>query len=162
MSPSQPTRRFDIDQIAPGLYQGSKPAIGYNLRNEGFDVLVLTAREHQPPSELFPDVEVLRVMLDDNGRDFSSGERADAVSMAEKVAARVAAGKKVLVTCYMGWNRSGWVVGHALRLLGADPRRAVDIVKSRRAQALNNKGFARDIANSPSAAASRARIPRAR
>lgn len=140
--------RFDIDQIAPGLYQGSKPPIGHNLRNEGFDVLVLTAWEHQPPDELFSGLEVLRVALNDDGFSYTPAERAAAVAMAHQVAERLRANKRVLVTCYMGWNRSGWVVGHALRLLGATPRRAVSMVRIGRKNALGNKGFVADIMKS--------------
>lgn len=138
---------FDIDQIAPGLYQGGRPPIGYNLKNAGFDVLVLTAWEHQPPDELFPGVEVLRARLVDVA-PYREEDRAEAILLAREVAARVESGKRVLVTCYMGWNRSGWVTGHALRFLGVEPGRAVRQVQMCRSRALGNKSFARDIEGS--------------
>jgi hypothetical protein len=58
-------RPFNFDEIAPGLYQGSKPPFGTELKDLGFDVLVLAAREIQPASVYFPGIEVIHAPIDD-------------------------------------------------------------------------------------------------
>ncbi len=120
---------LDATEIAPGLYQGSKPPTGPALRNAGFDTLALTAKEVQPPSPDFPGVRVLRASLDD--RPWVPVQEAHA--LARQVAAEVRAGRKVLVTCYMGWNRSGLVTMLALWYLTGWPgSRVVQHVRRRR------------------------------
>ena len=55
---------------------------------------------------------------------------------AREIAADLKAGKRVLVTCRMGRNRSGFVAALALRLLGVPATDALRVVRSRRKDAL--------------------------
>jgi protein-tyrosine phosphatase len=108
-------------EIVPGLYVGSKPAPG---RHEGIDTIVLAAMEYQPPAELFPGAEVIHVPLDDApGRPMREDEIVAATKAAERVARRLRAGRRVLVSCAMGLNRSALVAAiamHEIYGLGAD------------------------------------------
>jgi protein-tyrosine phosphatase len=66
------------------------------------------------------------------------------------VVTAVRAGRRVLVACAGGRNRSGLVVGLAVReLLGCSGVQALNWVQSRRENALNNATFARHLAGLP-------------
>jgi len=121
------------------LAQGSRPTYEDASR---FDVVVLCAVEHQPSRTLFPSgVEVVHAGFDD-ARDPTREDLARAARAARIVARRVHEGKRVLVTCRQGRNRSGLVVATALHLLtGAPGALAADHVKARRDRALTNDAF---------------------
>jgi Dual specificity phosphatase, catalytic domain len=62
----------------------------------------------------------------------------------------VTQGRRVLVACAGGRNRSGLVLGLALReLLGCSGAEALRLVQSRRENSLNNETFARHLASLP-------------
>ena len=66
------------------------------------------------------------------------------------VVTAVAAGRRVMVACAGGRNRSGLVLGLALReLLACSGAEALRLVQSRREDALNNETFARHLAALP-------------
>ncbi len=70
--------------------------------------------------------------------------------LVDDVVAAVRAGRGVLVACAGGRNRSGLVVGLAVReLLGCSGAQALTWVQSRREDALNNATFARHLAGLP-------------
>lgn len=70
--------------------------------------------------------------------------------LVDDVVAAVRAGRRVLVACAGGRNRSGLVVGLAVReLLGCSGAEALNWVQSRREDALNNATFARHLAGLP-------------
>lgn len=120
------------------LAQGSAPPPEAQLP---FDVLVLCAREYQPPASYFPGVEVLHVPLDDSGPPPTTDEVRLAVLAGKRVCHLLRKGKRVLVTCAMGRNRSGLVSGLALINCGASSSRAIDAIKQARANALSNAYF---------------------
>ena len=93
------------------LAQGSAPPAGVRIP---FDTVVLAALEYQPD---LPGYEVLHVPLDD-GPPPDAQARARIRSAAHAVASRVRAGRRVLVTCWQGRNRSGVIAGLAMRELG--------------------------------------------
>jgi protein-tyrosine phosphatase len=131
------------DQVAPGLFVGSKPAPG---RHEGFDTIVLAAMEYQPRAELFPGAEVIHVPLDDApNRPLREDEIVDATKAGSRVARRLRAGRRVLVSCAMGLNRSGLVA--ALAMHEAFGMRADEIImrlrQTRGVWALSNPNFER-------------------
>jgi hypothetical protein len=75
--------------------------------------------------------------------------------LVDDVVAAVRAGRRVLVACAGGRNRSGLVVGLAVReLLGCSGAQALDWVQSRREDALNNVTFAHHLAGLPPKATS--------
>ena len=129
---------IDAHQIIERLWQGSFPEPGSTLHRCGFDVLVLCAEELQPPSSLYHDLEVIHAGLDD-GVGTPSLERTARRAAAQVIEA-LRAGKRVLVTCAQGRNRSGLVVGLALKELM--DRDVVDFVQRRRPNALTNPYFA--------------------
>jgi protein-tyrosine phosphatase len=101
------------NEVAPGLFVGSKPAPG---RHSCVDAIVLAAEEYQFSADMFPGAEILHAPLDD---DPSRPMRADEIGIAARAGARVArrlrAGKRVLVTCAMGLNRSGLIAAIAMQ-----------------------------------------------
>lgn len=105
--------------LMPGglLAQGSAPPPGVRIP---FDTIVLAAMEYQPD---LPGYEVLHAPLDD-GPPPSPRERALIRETAHRVARRVRVGKRVLVTCQQGRNRSGVISGLALVELGLPGDRA--------------------------------------
>jgi protein-tyrosine phosphatase len=111
------------------------------VKEAGFDLLVLCAEEFQPPASLFPGVKIIHAPLDDTDIRFRPHDEATAKAAAKRVADAMRAHSKVLVACAQGRNRSGLVVGLALLDHAYEPLRAVDIIKSRRANALTNVSY---------------------
>lgn len=138
----------DITEIAKNLYQGSAPTDGAELLRRGFNVVVLTAEEFQPPDFWYRGLEVVRAPMRDTRP--SRGEVELAHQAARVVADRLRAGKKVLVTCFAGRNRSGWVTALALIELGVAPKDAIARIRSRRPMSLMNDSFNTDILSSRS------------
>ena len=128
-------------EIFPGLLVGSKPAPG---RHADVDVIVLAAEEHQPPAGLFPGAEVLHAPLDDvSSRPLRETEITMALSTGSRVARRLRAGRRVLVTCAMGLNRSALIAALALHEVSAMDADEI-IRRIRRARgpwALSNPNF---------------------
>jgi len=130
---------IDADRIIPRLWQGSDPPRGTRLREAGVDVLVLCARENQHMVHEFPGVQVIHAPMDDDVH----------VPVEEAMAAAAAAarayrrGKRVMVCCHMGWNRSGLVTALALWMLDGrmSGRAAVAHVQACRDSALSNRSF---------------------
>lgn len=112
------SRPLDADEIAPFLWQGSLPTPGPAVREAGFQVLVLCAREYQLKPEEFPGVRVIHAPNDDSVMFPLTREKLGvAVGAAREVADAVRTGKKALVTCAAGLNRSGLVSALTLHLL---------------------------------------------
>lgn len=133
--------QIEATNIAPGLYQGSVPPYGNALRDAKFSLVVLAAREYQPVPDRYPGVRTLNVPLDDSLTP-SESELYAAGAAADTVSKYVRDGKKVLVTCMMGRNRSGLIVALTLmKLLGWNGKQAVAHIKARRANALTNSSF---------------------
>ena len=122
--------------VTTRLAQGSAPT-NSDLRG-AFDAVVLCARELQD-LPLY-GVEVIHAPLDDDRP--SRAEVQIAWNAAKRVARRIRAGRRVLVTCAMGWNRSGLVTGLALIMLGLSADQAVHAIrKARGDMALSNPHF---------------------
>lgn len=134
---------MDVTELAKNLWIGSAPNEGPGLARAGFKVLVLTAKEVQPPSFWFPRLHVIREPLDDHRP--REEEILAAHRCARQVSEHVLAGDKTLVTCFAGRNRSGWVSALTLVELGLEPRAAVARVQSRRNGSLFNAAFVADI-----------------
>ncbi len=141
-------KRYGIDasRIIPGLYQGSRPNRGESLWLGGFDALVLCAEEYQPPARDFPGLSVHHVPLDDHKYVISDAEWLRIIGGAEFAMSNIHIGRRVLVTCQQGWNRSGIVNAVAVMLLtGCDAGQAVRHLRRKRPDALANKSFARQL-----------------
>lgn len=138
----------DASHVWGPLWQGSWPGEGARLEADGFDGLALCAMERQPPHGSFPGVRVVvRSRLDDREIDRETWRRA--VDTAKAVAGHVERGeaRKFLVTCNMGWNRSGLVNAIAIHILsGMRGDRCVELVRRGRGKmALSNESFARAV-----------------
>ena len=140
----------DFDPIIQNLYQGAAPPYGETVAKLGFDTLVLCANENQH-KDLYPGVEVVLAPGDDDARvnrmmrDLPTWQHA-----AQIVAERVASGKKVLVTCVAGLNRSGMVTALALRqITGWSGEDIVEHIQASREMALCNDTFADYIRGLP-------------
>jgi protein-tyrosine phosphatase len=133
---------IDATELLPELYQGSAPPPGSPVAAWGFDALVLSAKEFQPPAAAYPGVQIIRARLDDSGLPMTSDEWRQALRAAEHAANVVLRGGRVLVTCVMGRNRSGLVSALAIYLLtGLPGTEIVREVKRRRPEALSNQWF---------------------
>ena len=131
----------DADEVATRLFVGSKPPPGAHPQ---YDAIVLAAIEYQPPANLFPGTEVIHAPFDDApGRLMSHDEIVTATKAAARVARRLRAGRRVLVTCAMGLNRSGLIA--ALAMHDVYGMSADEIIKrlrrARGAWALSNPNF---------------------
>jgi protein-tyrosine phosphatase len=130
--------RSSVDRVAGGLWMGSAPDPSSHL---DFDTLVLCAKEYQPRGK-FSGLEVIHVPLDDSGVPMLPQEKHGAMVAARQVAMRLREGKRVLVTCAAGLNRSGLVSALAMGMLGATAAVAIESVRRARGpRALSNPYF---------------------
>ncbi len=131
----------NYDRVAPQLWMGGAPDPARPYPE--FDVIVLCAREEQPTFRRFKGT-VIRAPFADSPYP-TAVERRIAIRAAREVAKRLRKGQRVLVTCAMGWNRSGLVVGLALKM--ASRRHVNEIIerirKARGPNALSNPAFER-------------------
>lgn len=135
----------DANIVARNLAIGSLPPRGRALADSGVDVLVLAAREAQPPNRDYPGVEVIRAPFADRFFEpLGPVTQRKVYATARQIAEHVKSGHNVLVTCLMGRNRSGLLAGLALRELGVSGPEAVRAIQKNRPGALNNPRF-RDL-----------------
>lgn len=129
-------------RVLGDLWIGSAPPIGHTVAQH-FDCLVLSAVEYPPGPTCFPRVETLAVSLNDDGSPMRKQEAVEAVRAAGKVLAWLRGGKRVLVTCHAGLNRSGLICALVLcRGNGMSPEKAVSTIREARGpNALRNQYF---------------------
>jgi hypothetical protein len=131
-----------------------------------FDVIVFCAQEYQPhPGHILQINPRCRVLLAPNDdSELSHAQLQTATEAAQDVAMAFAQGRRVLITCMQGRNRSGLVTALALCMIyGVSGRRAARLVKERRtgAPALTNPHFVERLARIPAChAVARKRVPR--
>ena len=129
--------------IYGNLWMGSAPPIGWGVAKH-FDHLILSAIEYQLPNDCFPGVEVLNAPMNDNGSPMTISEMQIAVQTAGKVIRRLMDGRRVLVTCRQGRNRSGIITALSLcmGLPKMSPSQAINRIRQARGQgAMVNKYF---------------------
>lgn len=134
---------LDADEVAPNIFQASIPTRGTLLRDHGFDVVVLCASSYQPPASEFPGVHVIHAPNEDE-QDWPPPKfrLQEAMRAAKEVAALVKQGKRALITCQAGLNRSGLVSALVIHLIyGWSGERCVRQVQKRREDALFNRQF---------------------
>jgi len=148
---------FDINWVAPRVYMGAfpapwsggslvdlpRPGKPVRLRPFGFDAVAFCAYEMQPDALAYPDVQVLRVLLDDIPAIPSPEVRRELAAVVRELHSLWNDGKRVLITCAMGKNRSGLVTGLLLRSLGFDAEQAIHDIRAARRHvgALTNTKF---------------------
>jgi hypothetical protein len=128
-----------IAEILPGqLYLGPDQRPG---TLQGIDVVVGVAKDRLIHPWDHPNVIVEHVPLVDDGPP-EPQDRTRAAMAAELVTKHLDAGRKVLVSCYAGLNRSGWVVALVLKNKGLTGKDAVKLIRERRGyNALSNEFF---------------------
>src|SRR5277367_218130 len=124
---------IEASEITSGLWQGSVPPQGRTLARSGFHVVVLCAAEHQPGAENFPNVDVARIDLIDDGTPLTQAHFDKALFLSAHLCRAIRRGRNVLVTCMQGRNRSGLISSLTLaRMTGCDGRTATRAVQERR------------------------------
>jgi protein-tyrosine phosphatase len=136
---------IDATEIVPRIYQGAMPPYGSAVSDAGFSLLLCAALpyEYQPGAadkqHYLGQVRVLHLPADDNPFRVSDAEIEQAVRGATEAARYARAGHKVLITCRMGRNRSGFLTALTLRLLTGMPiETAIARVRARRPTSLQN------------------------
>jgi hypothetical protein len=125
-------------EVIPGLAQASSWITPLELLDEhGFDASVDVGGWDQSVELVGRDYTFL--LLD----DVPWIEDADAIhALGRAVADMVASGRRVVVNCAAGMNRSGLIVGRALIFLGYAPREAIRLIRAARGpKALYNRAF---------------------
>jgi hypothetical protein len=145
--------KSDVTHLAGPLWIGSHPLTANQccdehdgkarfldqLAREGFEVVVLCAEEWQ---HKIPGVETIHAPFDDDHRGLDAEQSETAFKAAEKTAHRLLEGRKTLVTCWAGRNRSGLVCALALSAVtGRHPSEAGELVRAKRNGALTNMAF---------------------
>lgn len=131
---------IDATEIDPNLYQGREPR--HSVDAKDFDALVLCWEEGQPQWPRFSAFAIYHCPLQDDQRTMRSGDEAKAAAAARWIIAKLDEGKRVLVTCMQGMNRSGLVTALTLHhRLGISGREAIKRIRSRRPGALYNPAF---------------------
>jgi hypothetical protein len=141
-------RRWGIDahRITRGIFQGSMPFKGPSLAKAGFGTLVLAAEEYQPSGRDFPGVKVIHAPLDDHPNQLSADEWAIILRAARFSSSEALRDRRVLITCAMGFNRSGIITAVTLSMAtGCSGTEAVQRIRERRPGALRNLSFVRQI-----------------
>lgn len=147
--------RISQSKGGPGsLWQGdASEATERALR---YDVIVFCAEEFQPPSTLFlrPEdadkVTFLYAPNDDSEKPLTRAQLNIATAAARQVARAYREGKRVLVSCMQGRNRSGLVSALSLHLLyGVSGNRAKSIIRALVPHALSNPSFERFLGKIP-------------
>lgn len=132
-------------EIIPGLYQGGIYTISTDVvvRKE-FDLVVsLHTSNGFGPHE---DVEHIRVLIPDE--ELLEMEKRRLRELVPHIVAAVKNGKKVLVRCAAGYNRSGLIVATVLRELGYGADEAIALIRERRSRyALCNPTFVEYVLN---------------
>lgn len=126
------------------LWQGS---VGDLAHPEKYDVIVLCAdefqdKEGQLSASYGKSVRVLPAPNDDSGNPFTKEQATIAVVAARQVVKEYRLGKRILVSCAMGRNRSGLVMALALsRLCGVSGNDAIKVIREKVPHALSNPQF---------------------
>lgn len=131
----EPTE-LEYNEIIPGkLCVGSAPPIGPMLFHAGFDSVYLCAEEWQP--KRFPGVEINHYPIKDYEVSIEAVQTS--VDCAKAIVNDLRKGKRVLVSCLAGHDRSAAVAALVLHLLKGWPgTKCIEYVKRKRPGALGS------------------------
>lgn len=151
---------LDASHIIGKLYVGSFPPLGSVLRKY-MDVVVLCAQERQVDKNNFRGMSVRHCPLYDDGTPMDEQEHNRARVVARHIRRDLDRGRRVLVTCMAGLNRSALVGGLALMMpSGLSMNRVLDhstpsclnsvqvtflMRRARGERALSNPWFVREL-----------------
>jgi len=134
-SPLAGPATFTWDEVVPGLFQGDFPEgdVDWDLFDD-----VVSMSNAAPSPQLKPDGLWLHLPIWDGEMEDPDGVR----DAARTVAERVVAGRRILVHCWAGLNRSGVVCARALMFMGIPVSDAIAAVRAARGDdALFNEHF---------------------
>lgn len=129
-----------FDWIVPHVAQGSWPAISSKGKGEAFkiaDIVVLCAEEHQAKGlQAPPGKHIIRLGFDDDTYRPIPPEAGKIFhAHAQQLGKAALSGRKVLITCAMGLNRSGLITAltlmHGYRMRPSD---AIKLIRGRRSK----------------------------
>jgi protein-tyrosine phosphatase len=135
--------KLDFHWILPAkLAQGSYPEPPIAAFGP-FDTVVFAAEELQPKLRALPrNKQAVFVPMDDDPyRPIPKPAEARILDVGRALAEEVQAGRRVLVTCAMGANRSGILTGATLIALGYPGKEAVRLIRERRHLGGNEKAL---------------------
>jgi hypothetical protein len=129
---------YEAQQVSPRLWIGPAPPVDRDLLD--LDIIVLAAQEVQPDMPCYHG-RVIRCPLPD--RELNVQELKQAALCGVTIAQAIANGRRVLVTCRAGLNRSALLVGIALgQLTTMTADQVIALIRARRsAEALSNPSF---------------------
>ncbi|WP_454333279.1 protein-tyrosine phosphatase family protein [Streptomyces glaucescens] len=142
--PDVPTPDGPWSEVVPGLwmggheFKGSSGQLEFAVVREEFDLVqtLLRLPGHGPG----PGVAHQVWPIPDGPLDGT--QLAGVIRLAEAACEAVDSGRRVLVRCYHGYNRSGLVVAHALVRQGRSAEEAIRLIRARRSPwALHNELF---------------------
>jgi hypothetical protein len=121
----------NADQVAKNLWVGGVP-VDHEEVDGNFDALVLAAREFQDvfPAHKFPGTVVIYAPIPDG--KLTNAEKAIALRAAIQVYELNKDGRKVLVTCAQGVNRSALIAALAMLIGGWSARKAISNIRKYR------------------------------
>ncbi|WP_432054224.1 protein-tyrosine phosphatase family protein [Streptomyces sp. bgisy022] len=132
------------DEIVPGLWMGGHQFRGGSGRLE----FAVVRQEFDLVQSLLrlpghgPDAGVEHQVWPIPDGPLDGGQLAGVVRLAEAAGEALDAGRRVLVRCFHGYNRSGLVVAHALVRRGRTAEEAIRLIRDRRSSwALHNDVF---------------------
>ena len=119
MHASNPNEKYvstSYSEILPNqLYMGGMSAFAYmDIDNIEYDLWIQCSKEFTD-SDTLPNVRRVNIPLDD---DLVSGQEKKIEDAALRALAVIALGRRVLISCTEGRNRSGVVTARVLQLLG--------------------------------------------
>lgn len=134
-------------EILPNLWQGGTDDDDWMTSRSNPDIAYITPKEFDTVVTLFASArpadwfvrEIRYGFWDHDMRDFDAADLFDIVKLAHADWKR---GRKVLIRCQAGWNRSGLVMALLLMREGYDARTAIDMQRERRSKwVLCNRDF---------------------
>ncbi|MES4888878.1 dual specificity protein phosphatase family protein [Streptomyces sp. NPDC096012] len=142
--PDVPVPECPWSEIVPGLWMGGHEFRGRAGRLEvavvGAEFDLVQSLLRLPGYGPDPGVEHHVWPIPDGPLDGT--QLAGVMRLAGAVNEALDAGRRVLVRCYHGYNRSGLVIAHALVQRGRSPDEAIRLIRDRRsAWALHNELF---------------------
>ncbi|KAA0935132.1 MULTISPECIES: protein-tyrosine phosphatase family protein [Streptomyces] len=143
--PDVPAPDSPWSEIVPGLWMGGHEYAGrsggdpeFAVVHDEFDLVLTLLR--MPGHGPAPGVEHHVWPIPDGPLDGT--QLAGVMRLAETAGEALGDGRRVLVRCFHGYNRSGLVVAHALVLAGYSADEAIRLIRVRRSPwALHNELF---------------------
>ncbi|MFJ8083918.1 protein phosphatase [Streptomyces sp. NPDC096205] len=142
--PDVPAPERPWDEVVPGLWMG-----GHEVRGRTGQVETVVVRDEFDLVQTLlrlpgygPDQGVEHQVWPIPDGPLDGTQLAGVIRLAEAACDALDAGRRVLVRCFHGYNRSGLVVAHALVRRGHRPEDAIRLIRTRRSPwALHNGLF---------------------